>query len=92
METPAPLAREPGLRALTVNYSGGGNFEAQVEQQGTEKGGAKVDITIQVTGRFVSITDPPEIEYDYYIDKRSEDGSLDCVIEGRGGGARFRTR
>jgi thiol-disulfide isomerase/thioredoxin len=82
-----------GLRALTVNYdAGSGDFDGEVEKEGTERGGAKVDVSVQVSGRFVTIAEPPEIEYDFYVEKRSEDGSSDCVIEGRGGGARFRTR
>ena len=82
-----------GLRAVTVDYdSGSGDFQAELQQQGTDKGGAKVDVNVQINGRFVTIAEPPEIEYDYYVNKSSEDGSLDCVIEGRGGGARFRAR
>ena len=82
-----------GLRAVTVDYdSGSGDFQAELQQQGTDKGGVKVDVNVQINGRFVTIAEPPEIEYDYYVNKSSEDGSLDCVIEGRGGGARFRAR
>jgi thiol-disulfide isomerase/thioredoxin len=82
-----------GVRQLNVSYdAGSGDFAAEVEQQATEKGGVAVELSLQMSGRFISIVDPPEIEYDYYLDKRSEDGSLDCVIEGRGGGARFRPR
>ena len=82
-----------GVRQLNVTYdANSGDFSAEVEQQATEKGGVAVELSLQMSGRFVSIVDPPEVEYDYYLDKRSEDGSADCVIEGRGGGARFRPR
>lgn len=82
-----------GMRRLSVEFdSGSGHFEADLEQQAKEKGDVEVDLSLQVNGRFVSIADPPELEFDYYLDERSEDGTLDCTIEGRGGGPRFRSR
>jgi thiol-disulfide isomerase/thioredoxin len=82
-----------GLRSLTATYDpGSGHFQADLQQQGQEKGGVAVDLGMQLTGRLIIGGDAPELEYDYYLDKSSADGELDCVIEGRGGGARFRKR
>lgn len=82
-----------GMRRLSVEFdAGSGHFEADLEQQAKEKGDVEVDLSLQVSGRFVSIADPPELEFDYYLDERSADGTLDCTIEGRGGGPRFRSR
>lgn len=82
-----------GIRRLTVEFdAGSGHFEANLEQQAKEKGDVEVDLALQVSGRFVSIGDPPELEFDYYLDERSADGTFDCTIEGRGGGPRFRSR
>jgi thiol-disulfide isomerase/thioredoxin len=82
-----------GMRRLTVDFdAGSGHFEADLEQQAKEKGDVEVELSLQVSGRFVSIADPPELEFDYYLDERSTDGTFDCTIEGRGGGPRFRSR
>jgi hypothetical protein len=82
-----------GLRRLTLRFDeGSGQFDADVQQQARDRGGVTVDLDLQVRGRFVNIAEPPEVEYDYRYEKLSEDGSLDCIIEGRGGGPRFRGR
>lgn len=82
-----------GVRKVTAQYDpAGSHFEANLQQQAQEKGGVTVDLSLQLSGRFSSIVDPPQLEYDFYLDERSEDGSLDCTIEGRGGGSRFRSR
>jgi len=82
-----------GMRRLSVSFdSGSGHFEADLDQQAKEKGDVEVDLSLQVSGRFVSIADPPELEFDFYLDERSADGTFDCTIEGRGGGPRFRSR
>jgi thiol-disulfide isomerase/thioredoxin len=82
-----------GIRMLTADFdSSSSHFEADVQQQGQEKGGVAVDLSVQVSGRMTIIGDNPEIEYDYYVDQRSQDGKFDCVIEGRGNGIRFRNR
>jgi hypothetical protein len=51
-----------------------------------------VELSLQLSGRILQTGDAPEIEYDYYFEKISVDGTADCVIEGKGGGARFRAR
>jgi thiol-disulfide isomerase/thioredoxin len=82
-----------GLRRVTADFDpGSGSFEANVEQQAKEKGGEAVELSLQVSGRFVSIENPPELEFDYYLDEVSEDGTSDCTFEGRGSGPRFRGR
>jgi thiol-disulfide isomerase/thioredoxin len=82
-----------GIRRISAEFDGGsGHFEANLEQQAKEKGDVDVDLTLHLSGRFVSMAEPPEIEFDYYLDERSADGTLDCTIEGRGGGPRFRSR
>jgi hypothetical protein len=82
-----------GVRQLEAEFDSGSNdFRAETTTKGTEKGGVQVDLRVQVSGRYLSIADPPEIEYDYYIEQTSDDGRCDCVIEGRGGGTRFRAR
>jgi thiol-disulfide isomerase/thioredoxin len=82
-----------GIRRLTAEFdAGSGHFEADLEQQAKEKGDVEVELSLQLSGRFVSIAEPPELEFDYYLDERSEDGTFDCTIEGRGGGPRFRSR
>jgi len=82
-----------GIRELTVNYNeAGGDFRAEVRTKGTELGGTQVDVSLQMSGRFVSSNDPVEVEFEFYVDERSADGTHDCVIEGRGGGGLFRGR
>jgi len=82
-----------GIRMLNVDYdSSAGQMHASVQQSGQEKGGVSVDLSLQLTGRILVVSDEPEIEFEYYVDKRSEDGRFDCVIEGRGTGTRFRSR
>jgi thiol-disulfide isomerase/thioredoxin len=82
-----------GVRHVTANYDpGSGSFDVDAEQEAQETGGVNVQLSLQVSGRFVSIENPPELEFDYYLDEVSEDGTTDCTYEGRGGGPRFRGR
>lgn len=82
-----------GVRQLEATFDSGSNdFNVETTAKGTEQGGVQVDLQLQMSGRYVSIVDPPEVEFDFYIQQTSEDGRFDCVIEGRGGGARFRSR
>ena len=82
-----------GIRELTASYNSvSGDFEATVEQQGQAKGGVAVDLSLQLSGNLTDIDAGPVVEYEYYLVKASADGAHDCVIEGRGGGGRFRAR
>lgn len=82
-----------GVREIAASYNeSGGDFQANLRQDAADKGGAKLNVGLQMTGRFLSVVDPVELEYHYSVDQRSEDGSADCIIEGRGIGTRFRGR
>ncbi len=80
-----------GIRKLVANYD---NVTGEI--WGDLKRGAKnknvtVDLTLQLTGRLDS-SEPPNLEFEYYLEQVSEDGRADCTIEGGGSGARFNTR
>jgi len=82
-----------GIRSLTATYDAtSGDIEAAVDQPAKERGNIAVELSLQLNGRLLIIENEPELDFDYYLDKRNEDGSFDCTIEGRGGGKRFRSR
>ena len=78
------------LREVTASYDARtGDIFAELEQT-VEHKSVKVNLSLQLSGTILIGTEPPEIDFRYYLDKRDSDG--DCVIEGQGSGGRFRAR
>ena len=79
-----------GLRQVTAGYNAStGDISATLDQAAQEKG-TDVNLSLELSGNTIVGTDPPEIDFRYYLDKRGSDGN--CVIEGRGSGALFNSR
>jgi thiol-disulfide isomerase/thioredoxin len=79
-----------GLRQVTAGYdAGSGDIFADLEQTVQDKG-VEVSLSLQLSGNILIGTDPPEIDFRYYVEQRRGEG--DCVIEGEGSGGRMRSR
>ena len=79
-----------GLRQFNAGYDpNSGDIFADMEQTVQDKG-SEATLTLQLNGKVLIGNDPPEIEFRYFVDKRG--GTGDCILEGQGSGARFRTR
>jgi len=81
-----------GVRQLTAEYSAGsGTFEVDQEQIAKEKG-KPVELSVEASGQFVDLDGTPILEFDFVLDKRGEDPTLDCDFAGHGEGGRIRGR
>lgn len=80
-----------GVRQITVDYdSGTGDVYADLQQTVKERN-VEMGLSLQLSGTILIGIDPPEIEFRYNLVKQRP-GDGDCVIEGQGSGARFRSR
>ena len=79
-----------GLRSITTSYDArSGDIFADLEKTVQYKG-AELSLTLQLSGNILIGTDPPEISFRYFVDKRG--GEDDCIIEGQGSGGRSSAR
>ena len=67
---------------IKLSYAGG-SFESEASTEAQERG---IDVGMQLTvsGTFVDESEPPQMEFEFQLDKTSADGSQDCVITGTG--------
>ena len=62
-----------------------GRFNTDTEEQTRERG-TVVEFSLQLSGTLNKDATPPELEYEFVLDKRGEERGWDCEIEGRGSG------
>ena len=77
-----------GQQDLTLLYDAdSGSFETDLTGPATERG-AEVSLALTVSGRFVQGREPPEIEFQFQLEKAGDEESANCSIEGSGSGGK----
>jgi thiol-disulfide isomerase/thioredoxin len=77
-----------GQQEVTLEFNErSGSFEASAsgpaEDQGTD-----VNLDLNITGQFLADTEPPQIEFDFQLEKVGDDAESNCSIEGTGTGGK----
>jgi len=79
-----------GQRQITAGYDArSGDIFAEMDKTVHDRG-TEVSLTLQLSGTILIGSDPPEIDFRYYIEQQTTDG--ECIIEGQASGGRFRSR
>jgi len=77
-----------GQQDLTLLYDAdSGSFETDLTGPATERG-AEVNLGLTVSGRFLQGREPPEIEFQFQLEKAGEEESANCSLEGSGSGGK----
>ncbi|MCP3980179.1 MAG: TlpA family protein disulfide reductase [bacterium] len=77
-----------GFRRISLQYQkASGEFSTTMKQRVRERGGGST-IDLQLTGRLNASNDPPQLQYEFRLDKKGDSPDLNCLVQGQGAGTR----